>query len=396
MNRDKRRVALEKWLWQQWQRRGYWARLLWPLSLLYVGLLRVDRWRQRRLALQRPVRVRAILVVGNLTVGGSGKTPMTLWLAERLRAEGYRVGIVSRGHGRMTRSSGGAVQADSHATEVGDEPLLLARRSGVPVWVDHDRLRAVWALAEHGVEVILSDDGWQHHRLRGDLHLLMVDGQRRFGNGWCLPAGPLREPLTARARADFTVCVEGEPQPGEYAMTLAGPDCVYAVIDHAQHAGHADPAVPSDPAGHSGAAVPSQPAGYSGPPGYPGQAGSLAPLPASVQICALQTLARQGPVHAVAGIADPERFFRALESRGLTIIRHPFPDHHPYRPQDLRFPDDLPVLMTEKDAVKYTAFADTRHWFWPVTAQIDSGFATALLSALHRRINASPSSHWPQ
>jgi tetraacyldisaccharide 4'-kinase len=276
--------------------------------------------------------LKAVIVVGNLTVGGSGKTPMTAWLALRLRAAGYRVGIVSRGYGRKGTEHSLLVRPGADPAAVGDEPILLARRTGVPVWVDRDRVRAARALAELGAEVVISDDGMQHHQLPRDIAILMLDGRRRLGNGLCLPAGPLREPRTVAARADFVVSTGGQPQQGEYLMELLPGAEVQAVSG-------------------SGASRP---------------LGAFAGRPA----------------HAVAGIADPDRFFVALEREGIDVIRHPFRDHHRFRARDIDFDDPYPVLMTEKDAVKCTGFADVRHWYWPVSAKPEPAFEGALLQRL--------------
>ncbi len=230
-----------------------------------------------------------VIVVGNISVGGTGKTPLTAWLVGELQAAGWSPGIVSRGHGGEHARSADAssclrVTPDSEVMQVGDEPLMLARATGAPMAICRRRALAVAALAESGeVDVIVADDGLQHYAMARDIELLVVDGVRGFGNGFCLPAGPLREP--ASRLADFPRVVVQLP-----------PDAL------------------SDPAA------------------------SLHPT-----------------VHALAGIGDPERFFTALESQGLTVIRHPFPDHHGYTPADLPTDDTRPILVTSKDAVKLHA-----------------------------------------
>jgi len=330
------RQILERWLWRQWVQRGPFAAMMFPLSLAYAG---VAEWKRQRLeATQRHVvlPLKAVIVVGNLTVGGSGKTPMTAWLALLLRSAGFLPGIISRGYGRRSPQSSLLVHSHASPLLVGDEPLLLARRTGVPVWVDRDRVRAARALAERGVDIVISDDGLQHHQLPRDINILMVDGRRRFGNGLCLPAGPLREPRSAAARADFVIVTEGPAGPGEYTMDLVPADNAISVA-------------------HGRARRPLR-----------------------------EWLGRR--VHAVAGIADPERFFQAIAAQGIEPIRHPFPDHHDYRPEDLSFNDPYPVLMTEKDAVKCRDFATDRHWFWPITARPEPALAPALLNHLQNCI----------
>jgi tetraacyldisaccharide 4'-kinase len=306
-----------------------------PLSWLYGALMRARR-RAYGAGILRSVRVACpVVVVGNLTVGGTGKTPLTLWLAGALRARGLTVGILSRGYGRADTSVR-VVRADSTWTEVGDEPLLLARRSGCLTVVAADRVAGARRLIELGAEVILCDDGLQHLRLARDCEILVIDGARGFGNGRLLPAGPLREPVAAAlARADLKV-VNGAP--GHPSLAGVGallrmdliPGAAYALV-----------------------------AGQGSRP--------LADFGAT-------------PVHAVAGIGNPARFFRELRDQELNLIEHAFPDHHPLSAADLAFGDDLPVLMTEKDAVKCQGFADARLWYVPVEA----GFAEADARALRR------------
>ena len=324
---------VEQWLWRQWSHRGPFAAVMFPLSLLYAGLA---TWKRSRLEdNQRSVflPLKAVIVVGNLTVGGSGKTPMTAWLARTLLKAGYRPGIVSRGYGRRNPRASLLVGPGADPAVVGDEPLMLAHGTGVPVWVDRDRVRAAKALAEaQGVDVVISDDGLQHHRLPRDISILMLDGRRRLGNGLCLPAGPLREPRSTVTRADFVVNTGGLPRQGEYAMALVAADRLHSVA----------------------------------------RPNRTRPLRTFVG----------RPAHAIAGIADPERFFRALEDVGADLIRHPFPDHHRFRARDILFDDQTPVLMTEKDAVKCRDFADDRHWYWPVSAQPEPAFEQALLQRL--------------
>jgi tetraacyldisaccharide 4'-kinase len=306
-----------------------------PLSSLYGALMRLRR-RAYQSGLLASVRVAApVVIIGNLTVGGTGKTPLTLWLAAALRARGLEVGILSRGYGRH----GGAlrvVRTDSPWTEVGDEPLLLARRSGCATVVAADRVAGARRLIELGARVILCDDGLQHLRLARDCEILVIDGARGLGNGRLLPAGPLREPpAAALARVDLKV-VNGAP---EHA-SLAGAGALLRMD-----------LVP-------GAAV------------------------ALVAGQGRRLLADFGanPVHAVAGIGNPARFFRELRDQELNLIEHAFPDHHAFSAADLAFGDELPVLMTEKDAVKCQEFADARLWYVPVEARFAEADARALLA----------------
>jgi len=311
--------------------------LLEPFGWLYGALMRVRR-RAYAAGIFPSQRVGCpVVIIGNLTVGGTGKTPLTLWLARALGARGIEVGLLSRGYGR----SGGevrVVQGDSAWAEVGDEPLLLARRSGCPTVVAADRVAGARRLLQLGARVILCDDGLQHLRLARDCEILVIDGARGFGNGRVLPAGPLREsPAAALAGADLKV-VTGAP---EHA-SLAGAGALLRMD-----------LVPGDACAL-----------------VPGQGGR--PLAAF----------RGAAVHAVAGIGNPARFFRDLRAQGLNLIEHAFPDHYRLSAADLAFGDDLPVLMTQKDAVKCEAFADVRFWYVPVEARFSEADARTLLQCV--------------
>ncbi|MDX1594544.1 MAG: tetraacyldisaccharide 4'-kinase [Gammaproteobacteria bacterium] len=272
-----------------------------------------------------------VLVVGNLSVGGTGKTPFVIWLVDYLKRQGYRPGIVSRGYGGNARRWPQQVRPDSSPETVGDEPVLLARRCACPIAVGPDRVAAAEALLEHhGCDVIVADDGLQHYALERDLEIAIVDGVRRYGNGRCLPAGPLRESRRRLEDVDIIVC-NGVPSRGEFRMTLGGHVARRLGAD-----GEAEPI-----------------AAFAG-----------------------------RRVHAVAGIGNPARFFGDLRRLGLEVIEHPFPDHHRFVVGDLAFDDDLPVLMTEKDAVKCEDLALPRAWYVPVTAEVAPQLEVRLQHAL--------------
>lgn len=307
--------------------------LLAPLGWLFcaVAALRRRAYRTGLLSVHRmPV---PVIVIGNITVGGTGKTPLVAWLARFLIGAGYTPGIVSRGYGGKVGNWPQPVAADSDPALVGDEAVLLARRSGCAVVVGPDRVAAARVLLEHSpCDVILSDDGLQHYRLGRDVEIAVIDGVRGFGNGRCLPAGPLREPPERLREVDLVV-VNGTAGEGQYSMRL---------IEQ----------VPRDVM----------------------DAGASRPLADF-----------QGTrVHAVAGIGHPERFFKRLRALGLRIVEHPFPDHHAYSPADLDFGDGEPVLMTEKDAVKCRRFARPHLWYVPVEAQMDESFGARVLALLKR------------
>jgi tetraacyldisaccharide 4'-kinase len=317
--------------------------LLAPLAWAY-GALSAARRRAYRSGLLHPrALARPVVVVGNLTVGGTGKTPLTIHLARELSAANLKVGIVSRGYGRHGAGAR-SVQPDSDWRDVGDEPLILARRTGCPTLVAADRVAAARTLIARGADVIIADDGLQHLRLPRDCAIVVIDGSRGFGNGRLLPAGPLREPPAALARADLVV-VNGD---STHASLAAAP--LPARLLRMRLA--TQPAVRLD-----GRGVP----------------------------CELSAF-RGRRVHAVAGIGNPQRFFGELAAHGIEVLAHPFPDHHPFTARELAFGDDLPVLMTEKDAVKCAPFAHARLWCVPVSAAFSEPDGRALRAGVLERV----------
>lgn len=305
------------------------------LSAVYARAvaLRAALYRKRWLRRQR-VGV-PVVVVGNLIAGGSGKTPLAIALVERLRSAGWTPGVASRGYGRAGAGVPRWVDRDTDPAVGGDEPVLIARQGGVRVRVDRDRAAAARALAAAGCDVVVCDDGLQHYRLARDLEIEVIDGRRRYGNGHPLPAGPLREPVQRGGDCDFRVLNVGTDPDlaagfGEWPMWLAPGD--------AQPLRGGRPRPLSDFAGQR--------------------------------------------VHAVAGIGDPERFFAMLRDLGIAVVPHAFDDHHVYIEDDLRFGSDLPVLMTEKDAVKCAVLATDRFFAVPVRGRLPEAFWVALLDRL--------------
>ncbi len=298
-----------------WLRGGGRAFLLLPLSFLF-RLVASGRRLAYRLRLLRSHRLPVpVLVVGNIFVGGTGKTPLVLWLARFLAGRGMRPGIITRGYGGRASNWPQPVPADGDPFLLGDEPVLLARRSGCPVMAGPDRVQAARSLLElHGCDVIVSDDGLQHYALQRDLEIVVIDAARGLGNGHVIPAGPLREPRRRLKSVDVLVANGGPSSLTGYYFTLRLTRAVRLTA----------------PAG-------SQPlSAFSGK-----------------------------QVHVVTGIGNPDRFFAALARFGIQVIPHPFADHHPFSHRDIVFDDALPVLMTEKDAVKCEGFADERHWSVP-------------------------------
>lgn len=308
-----------------------------PLSLIFFLLVSLRRlaYRSGLFKVHRlPV---PVIVVGNLGVGGSGKTPLTLCIVAWLQELGYQPGIITRGYGGRARAVM-PVQGDSNPGLVGDEPVLLARRGGCPVWIGRKRAEAGRdLLAFHPeVDVLVADDGLQHYALARDMEIVVVDGVRGFGNGKLLPAGPLREPLGRLATVDAAVVNGGNPEdflllPPSFAMRLEG-DTFHNLLDPERRV------TASEFAGKT--------------------------------------------VHALAGIGHPQRFFDHLASLGIQAIPHPYPDHHGYTAADL--PAGI-LLMTEKDAVKCADFAPADAWFLAVDAVLEPGLKPLIDQTLKAR-----------
>lgn len=308
----------------------WWTR---PLAALHGGVTGARRALYQRGWLRATRLPVPVIVVGNLVAGGAGKTPLTIALAQALRAHGWQPGVVSRGYGGTARAPV-LLDAQPDPGVVGDEPALIRLRTGLPVAVGADRVAAAHLLLAQGVDVVVADDGLQHYALARDVEICVIDGERRFGNGRLLPAGPLREPLSRLDAVDFRVCNGGVPQANEYAMRMV-------LADVAALAG-----------------------------------------PARTQ--PLSSWAGQR-VHAVAGIGHPPRFFAALRASGIDVVEHAFADHHRYVAGELAFGDSLPVLMTEKDAVKCRGFAAANWWRAPASAELPAAFFAAVTDCLATR-----------
>ncbi len=314
-----------------------------PLTALFFVIVAIRRWLYRT-GILKSTRVDVpVVVVGNVTAGGTGKTPTTIWLANELQQRGFSPGIVSRGYGGSQSKSPMLVDADSDPAVVGDEPVMLARRSSCPVAVDADRVRAAEMLIENGVDVIITDDGLQHYRLARDYEICVIDGKRGLGNRFMLPAGPLREPLSRITTVD-QVFVNGDyPASHESISSVEQNALKFDLV-----------------------------------------AGEAVRLNGSL-IRPLERFA-DSTVHGVAAIGNPKRFFDLLRDAGMQVIEHAWPDHATISPKDIRFKDDFDVLMTEKDAVKFGTQAPDKVWFVPVDLAIDAVLAGPWLEQIESRL----------
>ena len=331
------RSVIESVLLTAWQRRGVIACLLWPLSFIF-NLLIVTRLALYALGIFRitilPV---PVIVVGNIFVGGTGKTPLVIWIIQLLQEQGWKPAVISRGYGSSAQQVR-AVEKNSHANEVGDEPLLIAKRTGVPVFIGRDRAAAGLALlqAHPNVNIIISDDGLQHYALGRNIEIQLSDS-RGNGNGWLLPAGPLREPATRQS--DFYVVNTSEESAGDaYTMQLVPVDAE-RLLDRTQRK-------------------------------------------------SLRDFSFVQSVAAVAGIGHPERFFTTLRSHGISLTTtQALPDHFDYATNPFADIEASAILITEKDAVKcmqHNAIAnDMRIWVVPVQAHVDASLAKHILEKLH-------------
>lgn len=328
------------------------AVLLVPFSWVYRAIIALRRASYRAGYLKSVSCSVPVIVVGNVTVGGSGKTPLVAWLVAHLEAAGMRPGVVSRGYGGSAGRSPVIVGTDSRAGQVGDEPLLLARRTGRPVCVCADRVAAVQhLLREMDVNIIVADDGLQHYRLRRDLELIVIDGERGLGNGRLLPAGPLREPAARLAEADL-LFING--QAGEIPGYVPGyaPDHLFELAPGRVRALHGT------------------------------QSRDLGEFNA-------------GPVWAVAGIGNPERFYALLADSGIDYEPVAVADHGMIDLKSLVVEHDRPILMTEKDAVKYPEQSAADVWWVPVDVRMTEETESVVTSkikqmetAVSRRMNA--------
>jgi tetraacyldisaccharide 4'-kinase len=315
---------------------------LWPLSWIF-GLLVAARRGLYSVGLLRSVRIGVpVVVVGNLTVGGTGKTPVASWLVRELTLRGHRVGVVLRGYGGRHSGRVRTVQPADDPAEVGDEALLHARNHPHVVAIGADRVAAARLVVERGAEIVVCDDGLQHLRLGRDYQIAVVDAVRGFGNGWLLPAGPMREPARRLESADAVV------------LTRRGADGASRVRPRRPFVAEARLA--------------------------PGVAVNLVSGERR-ELAGFRGLR----LHAIAGVGNPQAFFDALRAAGLDVVPHPLPDHAPIDPGAPAIPEDATVLMTEKDAVKCAAYARAGWWYVELDVIVERGTARDLLALVLER-----------
>ena len=331
------------WLHRIWYEGAGSYRLLLPLTGLYWLLVAMRRCLYQFGIFGSQRAVAPVIVVGNITTGGTGKTPVTIWLARELQARGFSPGIVSRGYGGSKSSSSMRVDIASDPATVGDEPVLLARRSGCPVVVDADRFRAAEMLVADGADVIIADDGLQHYRLARTYEICVIDGARGLGNRYLLPAGPLRETISRLSEVD-QVLLNGAMRDTGTAITAVEQNSIeFELI--AEEVSRLNGSLTRPIERFEGSTV-----------------------------------------HGVAAIGNPRRFFDLLRAHGMQVIEHALPDHAALSSRDLKFGDEFEILMTEKDAVKLGSAVADKLWTVPVELKMDPLRAGPWLEQIESRL----------
>ena len=319
-----------------WYNKSIWLYLLYPFSLVFSFLTSRRRRRYIKNKIKSFTSKIPLIVIGNLTIGGTGKTPLVKYIAKELMAKGYKPGIVSRGYGGQFKKTL-KVTVETSVKETGDEAQILSKL-GIPFYIDKNRVRAVKELLKNNdCDVILSDDGLQHYKMGRNIEIAVIDGKRRFGNNLTFPAGPLRESKNRLKTVDFIVNNSGPTDEGEYLMSISPTKFVHLKS---------------------------------------GKSYSVENWPMHNQ------------VHAVAGLGNPGRFFDLLEKLGFDIVRHPFPDHHNFSSSDLFYLDHLPIVMTEKDASKCKDFDNNKIWYLAIDADVNNKFIDNLDRKL-KQINSN-------
>jgi tetraacyldisaccharide 4'-kinase len=332
-----------RWLHRVWYEGGWAYQMLLPLSGVYWLLLTLRRFLYSVGFIGRHRAIVPVIIVGNITAGGTGKTPVAIWLARELKNRGFSPGVVSRGYGGSKSKTSMRVDAASDPAVVGDEPVLIAKRTGCAVVVDSNRARAAQMLVEDGVDVIIADDGLQHYRLERTYEICVVDGSRGLGNRLLIPAGPLRETIDRLAEVD-QVLINGRLKEKVEALTAVEQNALeFELVANEVTRINGSLARPIER--------------FSG-----------------------------STVHGVAAIGNPQRFFDLLRGHGIQVIEHAFPDHARLGRQDLKFGDEFDILMTEKDAVKLGRLTGDRYWCVPVELQMDPVLAGPWIEQIESRL----------
>lgn len=335
--------AIYRWIQRVWYGSDRSYRLLLPFSGLYCLLLMSRRMLYRLGFLRIHTAAVPVIVVGNITAGGTGKTPTTIWLAQEMRERGFSPGIVSRGYGGSRSKSSMRVDPASDPAIVGDEPVLIAIRTGCPVVVDANRSRAASMLVEDGADLIIADDGLQHYSLARSYEICVIDGARGLGNRMLLPAGPMRETVGRLENVD-QVLVNGRLRKGTESLLVVEQNALEFEL------------IATDVSRLNGS------------------------LTRPIDRFAGTT------VHGVAAIGNPRRFFDLLRGHGIQVIEHAYPDHARLKKSDIDFGDDFDILMTEKDAVKLDRQVSDRMWYVPVDLKMDPVQAGPWLQQIESRM----------
>lgn len=330
-----------------------WLYLLAPFAWIYRLVIAIRRFCYRKNFFKQTKLSVPVIVVGNITLGGTGKTPLVIYLAEYFKKKGKNPGIISRGYRSTAKHFPQVVTTESTAIEVGDEPLLIHHRTQCPVVIDPNRVAAANYLLEHfACDVIISDDGLQHYALMRDLEIAVVDAQRYFGNGFCLPAGPLREPVSRLNNVDLII-LNGLHSDTEVVSAASLVEMEkYLPIKNIFDRCFAMQLIP--------------------------QYFKNLQTQEIISVTDFVKKYAHSKIHALAGIGNPQRFFNSLSVLGLSILPSPKPDHHHYQLEELNFDDDYPIVMTEKDAVKCLAFANDKCWYLEISADLSAGFCDCL------------------
>ncbi len=344
MSNQEQKRAASTGITDAWYQGAWWLYLLAPLSLIYAAVIVIRSFCYRIGLLSSYRSSLPVVVVGNVTVGGTGKSPLVAHLVKTFQAKGFHPGIISRGYGAEIPSNEcREVLLSSSPSDVGDEPLMLKQMLACPVFVGPNRRLTVQALEEAGCDIVISDDGLQHYALQRDIEICVLDGQRGMGNGYLLPVGPMREWRSRLKGIDYTVLngansllgvsqsenlIRMDLEPGKLSPLLAsqGAECVAAQVEVSDFAAKR--------------------------------------------------------VNAVAAIGNPERFFTSLERSGLQLNRYAFEDHHAYAADDFSFAEELPIIMTEKDAVKCRALGLPNAWYLPVEAHLDHDLVDSIIEKI--------------